>query len=252
MSVNAGSEVAALKDLTLASHEAEPVDIHDAAMEMTPPPADAEPASDVDGPPPPAAAELLSFVPATRRRVYATSLADYKRRYDGLRGPLPCFPPPSQSSLQLPRHRGVEQLPSSHATPFFTVDAGGLPRGVPPSVEGMVSTYLVGGASRTPPNIDVDFAPVDVCSNGEARSPFPSRACLPYHSSILMITRHRHSPGAACALARVGGAPSLLGSNPRAGDRAPAVVAAHRTGTHGQAVCNFMKVRHGPVKLLFS
>ena len=118
---------------------------------------------------PPAVEALFSLVPWMRTRDYAFTLDEYTRRFDASTGPLPCFPPPTQDSLGLPRHKGTEMMPPGHATPFVSTSAGSLPRGTPNDVDELVGTYLVGGAAKAPPNIDVDFEPVCCTSNGEAR-----------------------------------------------------------------------------------
>ena len=61
--------------------------------------------------PSPAAEAIFSLAPSMRTRQYAFSLAEYCRRFDATSGPLPFFPPPVQSSLKLPRHKGVELMP---------------------------------------------------------------------------------------------------------------------------------------------
>ena len=119
--------------------------------------------------PPPAVEAFFSLLPTLCRRDYAVTLADYTRRFDVSDGPLPCFPPPMVASLGLPRHRGGEVMPSSHAIPFVSSQTGSLPRGTPNDVHEAVGTYLVGGSSKAAPNIDVEFEPSCCASNGEAR-----------------------------------------------------------------------------------
>ena len=119
--------------------------------------------------PSPAAEAVFSLAPSMRLRPYAFNQAEYSRRFDATSGPLPFFPPPVQSTLKLSRHKGVELLPSTHATPFVSVAAGSLPHGTPSCTSELIGTYLVGGAARAPPNIDIDFESVECSSNGEAR-----------------------------------------------------------------------------------
>jgi hypothetical protein len=169
-----------------------------ATTEATAPPVSVAPIVSSDTEPPPLAAALLACAPAMRRRLLAFTLDDYRRRFDATSGPLPCFPPPLQSALNLPRHKGGESVPPNCSTPFVTLAAGGLPRGVPSCVSEAVGTYLVGGASRAPPNIDVDFQTVACSSNGEARRVLASASTAVRR--WLSILRPLDCPLAACCL----------------------------------------------------
>lgn len=156
------------------------------------PPIAATPIAEASASQAPVAAEaLFSLAPALRQQTFAFSLSDYRSRFDPSgSGPLPCFPPPVQASLALPRVRGVETIPAGFAMPFVTTDAGAPPRGTPMCVDEAIGTYLVGGASRAPPNIDVDFASAPCSSNGEARRTIMAAAAggRPYWAAI-------HVPG---------------------------------------------------------
>ena len=44
-----------------------------------------------------------------------------------------------------------------------------MPHGTPSCVNEMIAHYLVSGASRSPPNVDVDMETIEIGSNGEAR-----------------------------------------------------------------------------------
>ena len=70
------------------------------------------------------------------------------------------------ASAALDSRRG---LPSTWSTPFLTTLAGALPHGPAPlDVDEVCGTYLVSGASKLPPNVDVDFETVMLDSNGAA------------------------------------------------------------------------------------
>ena len=119
------------------------------------------------------------------RSAYACTMADYCRGYaeaaaaasgaahgDGEKatsttqaGVVPLFPPPVEEEA-LDSRRG---LPSTWSTPFLTTLAGALPHGPAPlDVDEVCGTYLVSGASKLPPNVDVDFETVMLDSNGAA------------------------------------------------------------------------------------
>ena len=108
-------------------------------------------------------------------RDYARTLSDYASRYDEEVGPLPCFPPPAHESA-LPAFSKRGEMPPAWEQPFISTDAGALPRGLPSCADEAVALYLVSGAARTPPNIDVDFESVECSSNGEARRVIASAA----------------------------------------------------------------------------
>ena len=134
-----------------------------------PPPPPPPPPSIVSGP----ASALFAVSPALRERrgSYASTLEAYRAAHDGAPHDggsgggalLPLFPPAIE---EVDARRG---LPSTCATPFLSTEAGVLPHGPPACVEELCARYLVSGASRAPPNVDVDFETVELSSNGEAR-----------------------------------------------------------------------------------
>ena len=136
-------------------------DVQAPASDAAPSTDDAEPLKLTE-----AALSLLSLAPTMKRESYAFSIDEYRNKYHSTDGPLPCFPPPPAS---LPKYKGSQTMPSSHSTPFVSALAGDLPRGCPSCAEEAIATYLVGGASSSPPNVDVDFQSVECSSNGEAR-----------------------------------------------------------------------------------
>jgi hypothetical protein len=113
-----------------------------------------------------AGAQLFAECPALQMRAhaYAITLDDYRKRFE-TDHPLTLFPPPVLSAA-VDSRRG---LPSTCAAPFLTSIAGSLPHGPPSCIDECLGTYLVSGASKAPPNIDVDFEPIEVASNGDAR-----------------------------------------------------------------------------------
>jgi len=98
-----------------------------------------------------------------RRHCYASTLEAYRAAFDTVAPLLPLFPPTVQD---VDPRRG---LACAHATPFLSKEAGALPHGPPDCVAELIAHYLVSGASRAPPNVDVDFETVQLASNGEAR-----------------------------------------------------------------------------------
>ena len=114
------------------------------------------------------ATALFEVCPSLSQRAYATTLRDYRDRYDaGGGGPLPLFPPTVLDMEQQGYRKRA--LPPSCKTPFLCTSAGCLPRGVPHDVDDLLQTYLVSGVSRASPNLDVDSQSVECTSNGQAR-----------------------------------------------------------------------------------
>ena len=124
--------------------------------------------------------------------MHACSRTDYRLRNvaDSDAGPIPHFPPPSQEEAEAvhyasvqatpkgdgniknnnnKRRHGDRTLPPNFSVPFLTEDAGALPHGPPSCVDELNAHYLVNGATRMPPNLDIDFESVECSTNGEAR-----------------------------------------------------------------------------------
>ena len=99
-------------------------------------------------------------------REYATTAEEYRKLYDNESGPLPLFPPPT---IDAPGAGYKNGLSSTWATPFITPSAGGLPHGPPCCVDELCANYLVGGLSKNPPNIDIDFETACCATNNEAK-----------------------------------------------------------------------------------
>ena len=109
---------------------------------------------------------LYAASPALRQRRahYATTQDEYRNAWEaGTSALVPLFPP---AIVDVDMRRGI---PSNSAVPFLSTAAGALPHGPPRSIEDLCSQYLVNGASKAPPNLDIEFDTVEVGSNGEAR-----------------------------------------------------------------------------------
>ena len=110
---------------------------------------------------------LFDACPLLRGRKYASSLAAYRAAFTGETdqlSPRPMMPPPFLDPAQ--SQRGI---PPTCSQPFLTTAVGSLPHGTPDGIDDLVNDYLVNGASRLPPNVDVDGAPQECSSNGAAR-----------------------------------------------------------------------------------
>ena len=112
-----------------------------------------------------AAAALLEAC-SLDERSYASIIRSY-RGDDAPDPPLPLWPPPL---VHFSRARSMVSKRDCTA-PFLTVCAGGsLPEGVPTDADHLAATYLVSGASPSPPNVDVEEAQ-QACAAAMCRPP---------------------------------------------------------------------------------
>ena len=105
-------------------------------------------------------ADLLLALPALKNRRYATSIPAYHEAHAAGTPLLPMFPPPL-----LPAAAARRPLPSACAAPFLTRAVGSLPRGIPDDADELLGLYF-SGATRKPPNLDVNFENVERATFG--------------------------------------------------------------------------------------
>ena len=135
-------------------------------------------------------ADLLLALPALKNRRYATSATAYREAHAAGEPLLPMFPPPL-----LPSSAARRPLPSTCAAPFLTRAVGSLPHGIPDDADELLGLYF-SGATRKPPNLDVNFENIELSSMGAARRAIAAAAAAdaPLWWATLHVPDLEHPP----------------------------------------------------------